>query len=220
MSEPTGAPSPAPQASPAESGRPAETVTVPSDGQGQTFTQEQVDSIIAKRVSEAKAKSQAEQERLAAEVAEYKAREQQALLDGMKPEEVLEKYKARESEIESLTAFKAGVLQEKAAALRAKAEGLQSETAKSFVLSQIDAGNHDAASAFLDAYTTGSPPKPNDPATPPNNPSAQLGISEADVKAWRAAASSGDVKAIQALKDKHGIDDLRKADQALKLQGK
>lgn len=222
MSEQAGAASPqAPQASPAESGRPAEPVTATSDGKGQTFTQEQVDSILAKRLSERDAKAKAEIEKRDAELAVFREERERASLDGMKPEEIKAKY----DDISTKYAEQGKEL----AAYRAKeAEGVRKKVAhlpeatRNYIEGRLEVGDMEGIAAFLAGLPEGATtaPKPSDPATPPNNPTAALGVTESEVKEWRKAAETGDIAKINELKDKHGLDKLREADQALHSQGK
>lgn len=208
---------------PASDGANAEQPAAPSDS-GNSSAEQDIQAKIDKAVG---AGMQRERERLEkeyapklAKLAELEAQAEANKLDGMKPEEILEKYKASEVKLKEFETREAERNAKRAEALKTQAEALQADNAKAYVLGQIEAGNLEAADEFMKALPSGSDPKPADPATPPNNPTANLGVSEADVQRYRKAAGVGDNATLQELVDKHGWDALREADTKLSAQGK
>jgi hypothetical protein len=155
-----------------------------------------------------------------ARLAELEAQAEASKLDGMKPDELLEKYKESQGQLQEFKAREAERSAKRAETLKTQADALQAEDAKAFVLGQIEAGNLDSADAFMKALPSGHPPKASDPSANPNNPSANIGISEAEVQRYRDAAQTGDNTVLKELSDKHGWDALRKADTELSAQGK
>lgn len=174
--------------------------------------QSQIDKAVGLGMQRERKKLEAEYAPLKAELAEIKAQQEDAKLDGMKPEEILEKYKASQAEIQELQDFKAGVVSRRKATLQTQAEGLQSEDAKAYVATQLEAGNLDGAEAFMAALGGKKAP---DPAANQHNAGAPTGLSAEIVERFRKAAKSGDAAVLKELSEKHGWDALRKADQAL-----
>ena len=201
--------------SPTETGRSTEQPAVPSDS-GNNSDSQPNQSTIDKAVGEALSRANKKYSAIEAELAALKAEREAEELEGMKPEEILAKNKELSGELQALRDFKQGIVERQANDLRTEAAKLPDAKAQK-ILARIDSGDLETASDMLSlAAESIVAAKPSDPASPPNNPNANVGVSEEVLKDYKAKVGMGDIAGFTAIEEKYGLNQLRKAEQSYK----